>query len=242
MHLVLDIGNTKIKGHLFQKGICIASTALDSIDQLKNQYLKEERLLTHIVYADVRGIITRQQLQAIFPAQQVNNVKHLTFPFQSLYKTPATLGDDRIALVSAAVSKYSQQNCLIIDAGSCLTYDFITATGDYLGGAISPGLQMRFKSLQYFTGKLPLVEPKMPLALSGDSTKTAINHGVMQGIIYEIDGQISAYQKKYPSLTVILTGGDALHLSKSVKNTIFAEPNFLAEGLNYLLEYNKNEC
>ena len=240
MHLILDIGNTNIKYHLFDQEECIVSATVDSIELVAGQVLVDFPAISDVIFSDVRGTMTREKLQLFFPQLQVVEIKSLRFPFDSQYATPATLGDDRIALVAAATKKYPQQNCLIIDAGTCLTYDFISQEGAYLGGAISPGLQMRFKSLAHFTGKLPLVQPKAPFSLYGDSTETSINNGVMTGIINEIEGQINAYQKKYPSLTVILTGGDALNLSKSVKNTIFAEPNFLAEGMNYLLDYNKN--
>ena len=240
MHLILDIGNTNVKYHLFDQEECVLSATVDSIELVARQILVDFAALSHVIYSDVRGIMTKEKLQHIFPQLQVVEIKSLLFPFDSHYATPATLGDDRIALVAAATKKYPQQNCLIIDAGTCLTYDFLSQEGAYLGGAISPGLQMRFKSLKHFTGKLPLVQPQSFFSLFGDSTETAINNGVMAGIVYEIEGQINAYQKKYSSLTVILTGGDALHLSKSVKNTIFAEPNFLAEGMNYLLDYNKN--
>ncbi len=240
MHLILDIGNTNVKYHLFEEGENILSAQLASLEQLAPALKANLADVSQLIYADVRGIITQEKLAALFPACRINHVKTLALPFTSHYATPATLGDDRIALVAAAIKKYPQQNCLIIDAGSCLTYDFVTADRVYLGGAISPGLQMRFKSLHHFTGKLPLVEAEMPLSLHGDSTVKAINAGVLHGILHEIDGQISAHAAKYPSLTVILTGGDALSLSKSVKNTIFAQPNFLAEGLNYLLDYNKN--
>ncbi|MDG1053409.1 MAG: type III pantothenate kinase [Flavobacteriaceae bacterium] len=240
MHLILDIGNTKVKYHLFDQEESVLSATVESIQEAAVQIIEDFPALTHVIYADVRGMITKEKLQAIFPQQQVQEVKELRFPFTSQYATPETLGDDRIALVAAATKLYPLQNCLIVDAGSCLTFDFITAEGNYLGGAISPGLYMRFKSLQHFTGKLPLVNPEESLSLYGDSTATSINAGVIHGIIHEIEGQINAYQREYPSLTVILTGGDALLLSKSVKNTIFAHPNFLADGLNYLLDYNKN--
>ena len=240
MHLILDIGNTNVKYHLFDQEDCVLSATIDSIELVSGQILVDFPALSHAIFSDVRGIMTKEKLQHIFPQLQVADVKSLRFPYISHYTTPATLGDDRIALVAAATKKYPQQNCLIIDAGTCLTYDFLNQKGAYLGGTISPGLEMRFKSLKHFTGRLPLVLPQTSFSLYGNSTETAINNGVMAGIIYEIEGQINAYQKKYPSLTVILTGGDALNLSKSVKNTIFAEPNFLAEGMNYLLDYNKN--
>jgi type III pantothenate kinase len=240
MHLILDIGNTNVKYHLFDQEECIMSATVDSIELVAGQILLDFPALSHVIFSDVRGIMTKVKLQLIFPQLHVVEIKSLLFPFVSQYATPTTLGDDRISLIAAASKKYPQQNCLIIDAGTCLTYDFLSQEGTFLGGAISPGLQMRFKSLKHFTGKLPLVQPQSSFSLFGDSTETSINNGVMAGIVHEIEGQINTYQEKYPSLTVILTGGDALHLSKSVKNTIFAEPNFLAEGMNYLLDYNKN--
>lgn len=240
MHLILDIGNTSVKYHLYDQGKRVLTATVDSIELAVKQMKKDFSTLTHVIFADVRGMITKEKLQNIFKHSQVFEVKSLRYPFNLKYATPSTLGDDRIALVAAATKKFPQKNCLIIDAGSCLTYDFITKERAYLGGAISPGFEMRFKSLKHFTGKLPLVKPQTSFSLYGDSTITSINTGVIAGIIYEIDGQINAYKKKYPDLTVILTGGDALNLSKSLKNTIFAEPNFLAEGLNHLLDYNKN--
>ena len=240
MHLILDIGNTNVKYHLFDQEECIMSALVGSIELVAGKILVDFPALSHVIFSDVRGIMTKEKLQLVFPQVHVVEIKSLLFPFVSQYASPSTLGDDRIALVAAATKKYPQQNCLIIDAGTCLTYDFLSQEGTFLGDAISPGLQMRFKSLKHFTGKLPLVQPQSSFSLFGDSTETSINNGVMAGIVHEIEGQINTYQEKYPSLTVILTGGDALHLSKSVKNTIFAEPNFLAEGMNYLLDYNKN--
>ena len=184
MHLILDIGNTNVKYHLFKEGESVLSATVESIQAAAVQIIEDFPALTHVVYADVRGIITKEKLQAIFPQQQVREVKELRFPFTSHYATPETLGDDRIALVAAATKLYPQQNCLVVDAGSCLTFDFITVEGNYLGGAISPGLSMRFKSLQHFTGKLPLVNPEESPLLYGDTTTTSINAGVIHGIIH----------------------------------------------------------
>lgn len=240
MNLILDIGNTHIKYHLFSSGKRVTGNAIETLDGLEERLVREYPTLEHMVYADVRGKYTHKTLCSFFSSVNVHSIKSLSFPFTSNYATPETLGEDRIALVAAAIKRYPQHNCLIIDAGTCITYDLITAKKNYLGGAISPGLAMRFKSLSHFTGKLPQVEAKAPPLLWGDSTETSIQAGVLQGIVHELDGQISAYKARFTSLTVILTGGDAHYLSKSVKNTIFAQPNFLAEGLNHLLDFNKN--
>ena len=241
MDLILDIGNTRIKYHLFSSGKRMLGDTLESLEGLEEKLLGEYSSLQDMIYADVRGKYSHNELCTLFPNLKVHLVKSLPgFPFVSNYATPETLGEDRLALVAAATKHYPHCNCLIIDAGTCITYDLITAEENYLGGAISPGLSMRFKSLSHFTSKLPEVKEAVVPPLWGNTTETSIQAGVIQGIIHELDGQINAYKARFPSLTVILTGGDAHYLSKSVKNTIFAQPNFLAEGLNHLLDYNKN--
>jgi type III pantothenate kinase len=150
------------------------------------------------------------------------------------------LGIDRIALASAAVHLYINKNVLVIDAGTCITYDFINSENEYLGGAISPGISLRYKSLHTFTDKLPLLEANNSKLLIGNSTATSIHAGVVNGVLYEIDGFIEAYKNNYENLTVILTGGDAHFLRDTIKNDIFANSNFLLEGLNHILEYNKH--
>ncbi|MFZ3274966.1 MAG: type III pantothenate kinase, partial [Lutibacter sp.] len=159
-------------------------------------------------------------------------------PFVNKYATPKTLGVDRIALVSSAISKYPNKNVLIIDAGTCITYDFVNNEGNYFGGAISPGLQMRYKALNVFTENLPLLEPSEIVELIGNSTETSIHSGIINGVINEIDGVIEQYRKKNTDLTIVLTGGDIKFLSNRLKNGIFANPNFLLEGLNTILTYN----
>ena len=240
MHLILDIGNTSIKYHLFSGGERLEGAIVMELHDLETSLLEEYPTLSEMVYADVRGKYSHSAICSFFPKLKVHSIKSLSVPFVSSYATPKTLGEDRVALVAAAIKHFPNQNCLIIDAGTCITYDLITAEKNYLGGAISPGLAMRFKSLSYFTGKLPQVEAKGAPLLWGDSTETSIQAGVLQGIAHELDGQINAYEARFPSLAVILTGGDAHYLSKSVKNTIFAQPNFLAEGLDHLLDHNKN--
>lgn len=240
MHLIVDIGNTKIKYYLFESGILKNDGSVQSLDEINKEVGHKLNKNYCVLCADVRGLADVEQLRNYFPAERIFNLKSLTYPFKMGYQTPETLGDDRIGLVAAALKKYPKQHCLIIDAGSCLTYDLITEDRIYQGGAISPGINMRFKALHQFTGKLPLIEEINQPELYGNSTKKAISAGVIQGVILEIEGQITQYQKKFPALTVILTGGDGQYLSKRVKNTIFAEPNFLAEGLDYVLDYNLN--
>jgi type III pantothenate kinase len=161
-------------------------------------------------------------------------------PFTNDYLTPETLGYDRIALVSAAASQFPDKNVLVIDVGTCITYDFLNSEGHYKGGSISPGIDMRYKALNHFTEKLPLLDANTPQSLTGNSTQTSIHSGVINGVAFEIDGIIDAYKQENQDLTVILTGGNAHFLRDRLKNTIFANPNFLLEGLNFLLEQNQN--
>jgi type III pantothenate kinase len=161
-------------------------------------------------------------------------------PFKNSYATPHTLGVDRIALATAAFYHNPKGNTLVIDAGTCITYDMLNDYGEYLGGAISPGLYMRYKALHEQTSKLPLLEPTDLVDFIGNSTESSIHSGVVNGMCQEIDGVIDQYKSRFTDLTVILTGGDALFLSKRLKNTIFADSKFLLTGLNYLLEYNKH--
>ena len=165
----------------------------------------------------------------------------IKIPFKNDYLSPKTLGSDRVALISASINRFSNKNVLIIDAGTCITFDFITNSNSYLGGAISPGIEMRYKALHQNTANLPLLEVKRPQCLIGNSTNNSIHSGVVNGVLKEIEGVIGEYEKKYNDLKVILTGGDGNFLSKQLKSSIFANSNFLLEGLNNLLEFNKNE-
>ena len=162
----------------------------------------------------------------------------LRLPFKNCYKTPKTLGVDRIALVSASVNQFPDQNVLVIDAGTCITYDFVTQRNEYLGGAISPGIRLRYESLHNLTANLPLLKKRQPENIIGNSTKSSIHSGVVIGVVKEMDGVINQYKAEHQDLTVILTGGDANFLSNQLKNSIFANSNFLLEGLNYILHLN----
>ena len=162
-------------------------------------------------------------------------------PFQNLYETPETLGIDRIALVAAATNHYPDQNVLILDAGTCITYDFINADKEYLGGAISPGIDIRYRSLHDYTSKLPKLSATSSFSVLGKNTSEAIHSGVVNGVIQEIEGVINQYQGIYSDLTVVLTGGDTKFLSKQLKNSIFAHQNFLLIGLNQILTFNNKE-
>jgi len=165
----------------------------------------------------------------------------LKLPFKVAYKTPETIGADRLGLVAGAIWRTPNQNQLIIDAGSCVTYDFVDKNNVYHGGAISPGLALRFKSLHDYTAKLPLLKPTDSFVkLIGDDTKSSIESGVINGLIAEIEGVSVKYNLKFKDLTVYLTGGDKKLLDRYIKNKIFVSSKFLLlEGINFILNLNK---
>jgi type III pantothenate kinase len=164
--------------------------------------------------------------------------KKTLLPFINKYKTPSTLGTDRLALVAGAMKYFLGKNVLVVSMGTCITYDFINSRREYLGGSISPGMEMRLQSLHTFTARLPLVKPKQLKTVTGRTTDESILTGVMHGIRHEVEGFISQYRKLYPSLQVILTGGDASLFARQIKSSIFAVPELSLNGLNEILLHN----
>ncbi len=159
-------------------------------------------------------------------------------PIQNQYHSPSTLGADRLAAAVAAHGLYPDNDILIIDAGTAITYEFINKEGVYLGGGITAGVSMRLKSLNTFTSRLPLVEAQFPDFLIGRNSEESILSGVMNGIRAEMDGIIQEYKQLYPELIILFTGGDMIYFEKKLKNNIFANPNLVLTGLNLILEYN----
>ena len=240
MNLIVDVGNSLIKIAVFQEDKLLKKTVVEVASFDKNQKRISDKYpdINKCILASV-GRLPKEVIINLEKRYQVLILNaNLKFPFHNNYATPTTLGVDRIALVAAAVKHYPNSDVLIVDAGSCITYDFIGKDQVYLGGAISPGLRLRYKSLHNFTAQLPLLDTEMPQNIIGNSTAASIHSGVVFGIIKEIDGVINEYKNDYSDLTVILTGGDANFLSKQLKNSIFANSNFLLEGLNFILEYN----
>ncbi|WP_369048967.1 type III pantothenate kinase [Tenacibaculum sp. UWU-22] len=242
MNLIIDVGNTRVKAAVFQNNalkqvlVFNKSKIISEVKTIVKKYA-----ITDGIISSVGNITNSKQvkLNQLLPLIDLN--AQTKVPFKNLYSTPTTLGVDRIALAAAAVNKFPKKNVLVIDAGTCVTFDFINKDKTYLGGAISPGIRMRYKALHVFTSKLPMLETGIPESFIGNSTKTAIDSGVVNGICNEIDGVIEQYKKKYPDLTLVLTGGDANFLAKQLKSVIFATPNFILEGLYAILIHNKEE-
>lgn len=242
MNLVIDVGNSLVKFAVFQEDNLLENKTVDASKTLEtfNFILKEHKTISKGIFSSVAKL-DKDVFNKIESNIEVLILdKDTKLPFKNSYKTPQTLGVDRIALVAAAVKQFPKKNVLIIDAGTCITYDIITSENNYLGGAISPGIRLRYKSLNTLTANLPLLETEMPKQLIGNTTTGSIHSGVVFGILNEIEGTINRYQEKYEDLTVILTGGDTIFLSKQLKNGIFANSNFLLEGLNFILEFNSH--
>lgn len=159
-------------------------------------------------------------------------------PIRNTYGTPETLGKDRLAAVVAAFYRYPRENCLVVDAGTCITFEVLTADGRYLGGNISPGIRMRLRAMHDFTARLPLVEPDALIQPWGATTKEALQNGGALGAALELEGLANRLRRRWSPLRTLLTGGDGPLLASLVKTEIFVHENLVLEGLNKILEYN----
>ncbi|MFN0727939.1 type III pantothenate kinase [Polaribacter gochangensis] len=243
MNLIIDVGNTRIKAAVFENDTLLEVVIFKTNDLLKKvDFLINKYTIDKGIISSVKNISTNQLNQLHKKLSFLVLDASTKVPFKNLYKTPKTLGVDRIALVANAVRKFHKKNVLIIDAGTCITYDFVSASKEYLGGAISLGIEMRYKALHNYTSKLPLLEKNVPANFIGNTTEESIHSGVVNGVIREINGVIEQYERENTFLTLVLTGGDTYFLAKQLKSSIFANPNFVLEGLNTILIYNNKEC
>ncbi|MBL4652158.1 MAG: type III pantothenate kinase [Flavobacteriales bacterium] len=239
MNLIIDIGNTSTKVAVFDNGKIIEESANElNIVAEKIQTLRQVHSIKKCIISSVVD-----NTGAFFSACQKHFKTILlshgtTIPISNNYATPQTLGNDRISCAVGSSIKYKNQNTLSIDMGTCIKYDFIDNQNNYQGGAISPGVQMRFKSLNTFTSQLPLVRSTSLDNYIGKNTESSIASGVMNGILNEINGVISQYKSEYTQLNVIITGGDYKYFEKGLKNITFADPYLVLKGLNEILEYN----
>ncbi|MEG1839162.1 MAG: type III pantothenate kinase [Bacteroidaceae bacterium] len=239
MNLIIDIGNTLAKiavfdGYILKEVFSSTNQSLDALSEVNAKYSLENGILSSVVTLSDK--IKQQLEQLSFEIIYLN--ENTPIPINNLYQTPESLGNDRLAAVIGANERFPNKDILVIDAGTALTYDFIDARGNYHGGNIAPGMQMRFKSLNMFTNKLPLVKKEGVLLDIGKNTDTAIRAGVIKGIEFEIIGYISLLKKNYPELLVFLTGGDEFSFDTNLKSIIFAEKFLVLKGLNRILNYN----
>lgn len=239
MQLVIDIGNTRTKAAVFEKTQLLADFVYDSPDDLIKSDLfevfniKKAIVCTVVNELDAFLLLLRSRVDVLLFTSQT------PVPLKNNYLSAVTLGSDRLAAAVGGNSIMPATDILVIDAGTCIKYNFVNSQNEYLGGGISPGLKMRFKALHTFTARLPLLEPDMDFyALVGTNTRDSILSGAELGAVAEVEGFIEQYLLKYPNLKVFITGGDMNFFEKRLKNTIFADQHLILRGLNAILNYN----
>jgi len=236
--LCFDFGNTRLKAAVFEhdqivKIIRLADDSEQTMKSLLEEYKPDKSILSSVIDHN-------PAIETILPSStKFHKLNHLTkLAFTTPVGKPETIGADRLALTAAAVHFYPNRNNLVISLGSCITYNFINKYHEFLGGAISPGLEMRLKSVNHYTARLPLVEANGNVPLIGYDTVTNILSGVVLGMAFEIDGFIDEYDRKFDNFNVLLTGGDIVHLASHIKKKIFADPDLIFRGLYAISEVN----
>jgi type III pantothenate kinase len=236
--LCFDFGNTRKKvafflGDQLTEAIVLPDDSVQTIEGLLAKFQPVKSILSSVIDHNM-------EIETLLAAKtKFHKLSHLTkVTFTTPVGKPETIGADRLALTAAAVHFYPTHNNMVIGLGSCVTYNFINKYHEFVGGAISPGLEMRLKSLNYYTAKLPLVKASSNVPLFGYDTDTNILSGVVLGMAKEIDGFIEAYLEKYGNFNVLLTGGDIAYLAPHLKNRIFADPDLIFKGLYAISEVN----
>lgn len=243
MNAAIDLGNTFAKIGYFENDTLIEARykiPLDDLTEVVTQQVPERAILSSTSqdtqpYADLLRKAGVRVIQ-LSPS--------LPLPIGKEYDTPQTLGADRLAAAAGAKALFPNDNCLVIDMGTCVTYDWVSADAIFQGGIISPGLRMRFQAMHAFTKRLPLIDVGAQdiasLHLIGKSTRAAMQSGAFNGLLAEMDGFIERYKREQGECQVLLCGGDAPLFENSLKNRIFAAPNLVLTGLNRILQYNVN--
>ena len=236
--LCFDLGNTRMKVACFQQAklaeiIILANDGLETIESLITKFNPQKTILSSVVNHNPE---VENLLAAKTKFHKLNYLSIL--PFTTPVGKPETIGADRLALAAAAVYFFPKQHNLVIGMGSCVTYNFINKNHEFLGGGISPGMEMRMKALNQYTAKLPIVKPDGNVPLIGYDTATNILSGVVMGMANEIDGFIDAYKQRYGNFNAHLTGGDLVYLAPHLKNQIFADPELIFKGLYAISEVN----
>jgi type III pantothenate kinase len=238
MNLIVDIGNTSTKLAVYEGA---EKLSVSRINELSCEELEKELSGFKIKRAIVSSVKKLHPLISELFFTNIPDVHVLTYksklPVKIEYETPETLGPDRIAAVTGAYNLFPGTEILVIDAGSAITYDFLSAD-IFKGGNISPGIAMRFKALNKFTRKLPLVSPSENYTFPGRNTTDAITAGVITGVTYEINEYIRTFEKKHIDFKIILTGGDGGYLKDKINHKVIYLPDIVIDGLNYILEYN----
>ena len=234
----IDIGNTLSKVGIFDGEVLLNNASFQNEDLQGIKAYVESNQAEHIILSSVAKS-SHEVVDILKGLAPIIELSHeTTLPFSNNYKTPQTLGMDRVAGIAGAMHFFPNTNCLVIDVGTCITYDFVSKEGLYQGGSISPGLRMRLKAMHEFTGKLPLLTFQKIEDWIGKDTQSAMLTGALWGTLNELNGFIARYDEAFGDLKVIITGGDAPKFVKHLKNNVFAEPNLLLFGLNKILKIN----
>lgn len=239
-NLVIDIGNTRVKYGVFLDGQLHHQQQAAQLVASDIFALLTNHSLTNIIYSSVASSLEPElalELDDKYTLVELNAATPL--PIVNNYGTPQTLGKDRVAAVVGASQLFPNTNCLVVDAGTCMTLDVLRADGHYLGGNISPGVRMRWRAMHEQTARLPLVTEEGPPTLWGTDTTSALQHGGVLGAALEIEALAHRLAHDWPDLKVLLTGGDTLLLANRIKYRIFVLPNLVLEGLNGILTYAK---
>lgn len=240
MNLAIDIGNTVAKLAIIDNGQVVDFLKTEDIDAAYVEDILvsykdiESAILVSVRedYCDIESLLENRL------PHFVRFTSNIAVPLKNCYATPTTLGLDRMAAAVGANALYPESNILVADFGTTITIDLVSSKGEFMGGNISPGAAMRFKALHQQTKKLPLVSMDDSSLLIGTDTPSAIKSGVINGIVYEIEGYIRDMEQKYDDLRIIFTGGDGNFFAKRLKKPIFATYDLVAYGLNRILEYN----
>lgn len=236
--LCFDFGNTRLKCAVFKNEDIedvevLQEASVSSVQSLINKYQPVKSILSSVIHHDAA---IDKVLAAATTFHKLGSASKL--PLTIPVGKPETVGADRLALSVAAVHLYPGQHNLVIGLGSCITYNFVNKLHQFLGGSISPGMEMRFRSMHEYTALLPLVKAENNFPLVGYDTKTNLLSGVILGMAREIDGIIDLYSLKYRNFNVLLTGGDMPFFEPHLKNKIFADPYLIFKGLYAISEYN----
>ncbi|HVT84779.1 MAG TPA: type III pantothenate kinase [Chitinophagaceae bacterium] len=236
--LCLDFGNTRKKAAIFlrskmKESVVMTDDSVATVQSILNRFQPNNSILSSVVNHN-------PAIEELLSAQtHFHKLNHLSkLPFTTPVGKPDTIGADRLALAAAAVKFYPEKNNLVIGLGTCVTYNFINKYHEFIGGAISPGMEMRLRSMNQFTAKLPLVAADNNVPLIGYDTRTNLLTGVVLGMSKEIDGFIDAYKEKFRNFNVLLTGGDLVYLTPHLKNKIFADADWIFKGLYAISEVN----
>ena len=238
LKLTIDIGNTGVKLAVFDgKHIIETHEAKECTFCTVQDFIGHKEISAAII-SSVKDINSE-----IFSILDYYNgillSERIPVPIRSHYKTPNTFGSDRLVAAVGAFFLYPKRDVIVFDAGTCLTVDFLSDKGEYLGGKISPGIEMRYRALHNFTDKLPLIQKEKKIPIFGNDTNSAITAGVQQGIIAEVKLTITEYRLQKPHVISLFTGGDCFFFEKELKSGIFANPNLVMVGLNEILDFNE---